>query len=109
MKFLLVIGIMSILTGWNVMIYADELRDPTRPEIINNNSGPVTQLELNAIIISSDRQVAIINGIVVKVGDTIGNAKVISIAPNTVQLEAPAGKIMLFMVDKGLKKPASGS
>ncbi len=106
MKFFWWALIISLISG---NVYAEVFRDPTRPEFFTNNKVQLGQLELNAIIISNTRQVAVINGTVVKVGDDIGNAKVVSIAPNTVQLDGPDGKITLFLVDKSLKQPTNGS
>ncbi len=103
MKLLLWSIILSLAT---TQVFAEALRDPTRPEFLNNKNNVVTgPLELNAIILSPNRQVAVINGTVVKVGDEIGDAKVISIAPNTVQLDGVGGKITLFLLDKSLKQP----
>ena len=81
-----------------------ELRDPTRPsDYIANNSytGP---LVLSSIIISPDRRIAVINGVIVKVGEGYAGKKVISIDPNSVQLEGVDGRIMLYLVDSSVKE-----
>jgi len=94
----------------STQLIAEELRDPTRPEIIAATTGNTAQdqLILSAIIISPDRHVAVINGTVLKVGDNIGNATIVLIAPNKVQLQGPSDKITLFLLDQSLKQPVSG-
>lgn len=83
--------------------HAALLRDPTRPTgyIGDENANP---WQLNAIILSSDRRIAIIGENVVKVGDEIAGQKIISIRSNSVTLEGPEGKMELNLVDKTTKQ-----
>ena len=82
-----------------------ELRDPTRPMILPGEQVTATgKPELSAIIISKDRRIAVISGSVVRVGDIIGNAKVVSIESNTVQLDAPSGRITLNLMDSTVRQ-----
>lgn len=88
--------------------YAD-LHDPTRPaEYIENKSGPVdiSKLELSLTLVSSDRNVVVINGIPLKVGDTISGQRVDMIELNSVRLTGSSGSITLFLLDKSVKQPA---
>ena len=97
-----------IISVISTQVFAEELRDPTRPDNFTANSSIQGPLELNAIIVSADRQVAVINGVVVKVGDDVGGARVLSISPNKVQLQGASDKITLFLLDQSLKQPVSG-
>jgi hypothetical protein len=58
------------------------LRDPTRPLSLNGDSG-----DLNEIIISPQRKVAVIGGHEFRVGDEYGGITVLAIEPNTVKIE----------------------
>ncbi len=65
-------------------------RDPTEPAIIEVGGGetatPIAIYEAQSIIIGQTRRLALINNIFVKVGGTIGRAKVIAIDRNAVIL-----------------------
>lgn len=78
--------------------------DPTRPPTYTETQGeeehPIAVFELDAILISKDKSVAVINGQTVKQGDEIEGAKVISIQPNVVQLDTSGGKITLILLNK---------
>jgi MSHA biogenesis protein MshK len=86
-----------------------ELRDPTRPEGFVDKSTEVRtdSLELNAIFISSQRKVAVINGQVVKVGDEVSGVKVISIDENSVELEGADNRMTLYLVSTPVKTPVN--
>lgn len=85
-----------------------ELRDPTRPpDNIANNSILVTTLQLDAIIISKDRKIAIINGQSLKIGEKINGNQLTNIDPNSVQLENTSGKITLFLLDDSFNMEAN--
>ena len=76
------------------MVFA-ELRDPTRPQDTTEIS--VGALEVNSILISSERRVAVINEKVLKEGDEIAGFKVIRIEQNAVHLDGPNGKLTLLL------------
>lgn len=82
------------------------LRDPTRPENFQGSStmGQIQTGELQAIIISKDRKVAIYNGQILKLGSQFAGFKVVAIKPNTVHLEGPDGKMTLFLFNQSIKK-----
>lgn len=68
---------------------ADELfRDPMRPYTARTayQSGP-TRLKVNAIIVSDERRLAIVNGRRVGLGDTIGGATVTAISKQELTLD----------------------
>lgn len=77
------------------------LRDPTRPLVTNiKQSTDKTQpLTLQSIVFSPIRQIAIINYQTVKVGDTVENAKVLTIRKNLVILLTHEGKLTLYLFD----------
>lgn len=61
-------------------VLAEDLRDPTRPfsaEVVQ--PGYIPQFVVNAVFVSADRKVAIVNGIRVGVGDSVSGATVIDI------------------------------
>lgn len=86
-----------------------ELRDPTRPaQYVENQASAVdiSKLQLTLTLVSSERNVVVINGIPLKLGDTIGGERVDAIELNSVRLSGPSGNITLFLLDKSVKKPA---
>jgi len=86
---------------WFSNTYA-ELRDPTRPaSYIDETSNT---WELNAIIISPKRRVAVIDGKSVQIDDEINGEKVVAIESSSVILDGSEGKMTLFLLDKPVKK-----
>jgi len=84
------------------LIASQELsRDPTRPLVTNiKPSTDKTQpLTLQSIVFSPTRQIAIINYQTVKIGDTVENAKVLTIRKNLVILLTQEGKVTLYLFD----------
>ena len=73
-----------------------QMRDPTKPEasMSSVNNG----YTLTAIMISSDKKIAIINGQVTHIGDDVDGSKVINIGVNTVELDGPNGKMTLTLM-----------
>jgi MSHA biogenesis protein MshK len=83
-----------------------ELRDPTRPaDYVDTGVESVSALELNAVMISPNRKIAIINGQIVKIGDEVSGSKVTSIEQNYVELEGADTKMTLFLLTTPVKKP----
>lgn len=80
-----------------------QFRDPTRPADYVGEEG-ANPWELNAVFISSERRVAVINGISVTVGDMINGEKVMSINPDSVTVGNGNDIITLYLVDKNVKK-----
>lgn len=102
----LCLGIFFILCSqWSVAA----LRDPTRPEgyVENSINLNVHSLELNEVIISSDRRIAVISGHIVKVGDDLAGMRVIAIDANSVQIQAPDSVITLFLLSTPVKSKPS--
>lgn len=94
---------------------AQALADPTRPPNMPDAavadsgagaSGPV----LKSILLSSNRRLAVIDGRSVRVGDRVGNARVIAIDADSVKLRGSEGLTLLKLlpeVSKGGAKPAA--
>jgi MSHA biogenesis protein MshK len=71
---------------------AQTLADPTRPPAAANESSsdPSQQAgasRLQSILISSRRRVAVIDGRAVRIGERVGDALVVAIAPSEVTLQ----------------------
>ena len=81
------------------------LMDPTRPLIFQENAAqPLQTSDLQAILISENRRIAIFNGQTLHLGSELGGFKVVDIEPNTVHLEGPDGKMTLFLFNQTIKK-----
>ena len=67
----------------------DRLRDPTRPYTAGpgNTAAPAPRFRVNAIIVSDDRRIAIVNGRRVGVGDHVNGATVREITKTELQIE----------------------
>ena len=75
-----------------------ELPDPTRPYVYQSpRVAAAPRLQLNAIIVSDERKLAIIDGKRLRVGDDIGGATLVSISKNEVELERGGQKLVLSM------------
>lgn len=88
---------------------AQELRDPTRPpDIVTLPVGsigvvPSTGLQLQSVRISAHRASAIISGQQVRIGDQVGNNRVIAISENDVTLRGPNG-VQTLKLFSGISK-----
>jgi hypothetical protein len=72
------VSLLSLLLASAVL--ADELRDPTRPYSVEAvQPGNTPTFVVNAIFVSQERKIAIVNGIRVGVGDTVSGATVTDI------------------------------
>ena len=70
------------------IVSAEELRDPTRPHTykVERSVEGVPSFAVNAIFVSSDRKLAIVNGERVRIGDSVGGATVVDIRKEQVTL-----------------------
>lgn len=65
---------------------ADRLIDPTRPASRGPVAGEITDtLRVEAILRSSDRHLAIVNGKVVRAGDRVGTAQITEVLPDGIR------------------------
>jgi MSHA biogenesis protein MshK len=75
---------------------AEEFRDPTRPHTYNRveqTVDGVPSFSVNAIFVSDERRLAIINGERVRVGDSVSGATVVSIQKEQVTLSVSGKQI----------------
>jgi len=88
----------------NLMSFCMAQRDPTRPEIgtfTGREGGP---LRLDAVIVSSDHRVAIINDRIVKIGDEIDGNRILSIESNKVKTERGNTITVLYLLNQTVKR-----
>ncbi len=74
----------------------DVLRDPTRPVTaveVTTPARPAARYVVSAIFVGPDRRVAVVNGRTVGLGDRVGGARVVDIAPDRLIL-AVGGKTL---------------
>jgi hypothetical protein len=84
----------------NLCLGAEFMRDPTRPYTARELSATTApRFVVNAIIISPERRVAIVNGRRVSVGDSVGNATVIAIEKEEMVLELDGKRITTGLHD----------
>lgn len=91
------------------MAYAESStgRDPTRPsnytEVDGDNISQTESYNLQSIMINETRRVALINGRYVKVGDEVGNAKVVAIEKNKVVLSVSGQTKIIKLFDSNIR------
>ncbi len=84
---------------------AEILRDPTRPYSAPQHVKQARpNFKVNAIIVSSKRQIAIINGKRVGVGEQINGATVVSIAKRELVLDVGGREITLQLNNGGTRQ-----
>jgi MSHA biogenesis protein MshK len=88
-----------------------ELADPTRPPGFGGEAAairPSAPLIVTSILVSSGRKIAVIDGRSVKVGDSIGGARILEIAPDTVVVRTRTGTAELRLALPSVKRPTPG-
>ncbi len=101
----------ALLAGLQV-VHADELRDPTRPAFLDAVAAGVApgdaktapSLILTAIRLSPSRRSAMINDRTVKVGERIGDARVVAIDRDGVRLQRGTEQFMLHLLPIKVKQ-----
>jgi hypothetical protein len=90
-------------------MHAWALQDPTRPTDPalyfggrSNAAAPVWDLQ--SILSSSDRRIAVINGTRVREGDRVGTARVVSILPTHVVLKTGGRTVKLQLWPEAIRK-----
>lgn len=101
-----------ILLGWAAASIAQPLADPTRPPtaVDDGRTGEPApeQLQLQSVLISSGRRLAIINGDTVPLGGRLGDATVVRITETEVALKRDDGMEVLKLTP-GIEKRYSSS
>lgn len=91
-----------------------DLPDPTRPEVAPaaaaEPEGRASRFALRAVLIGSQRRVAVINGSAVDVGDSVDGARVLAIEAGRVRIGTAEGERWLELVnavraEPGKRKP----
>ena len=80
--------------------------DPTRPAGVVLEENRATILTLDSLLIGEQRQIAVINGRALRVGERIGNAEVIAIGPAGVQLQRQGKRVTLTPQRQTIKRKA---
>lgn len=94
----------TLLLVFLSMDVAYALTDPTRPANFNvKGVDAKTAYVLSGIINRKNRKLAIINGNLVKLGEVILDARVIAINDDSVHLDSPNGKLILFLNGQSVK------
>ncbi len=110
---------MKLLTGLIVLlllgpvVHAASERDPMRPPAGTEElSAQVTQEQprwiLQSVLISGQRNIAVINQRTVSVGDYINGARVVAIHPGFVRLSKTNEVFVIRLPSLSVKRPASG-
>lgn len=79
------------------------LVDPTRPPTLHEAgevAEPAAAARLTAVLVSPERRIATLDGRVVRVGDRVGDARVVAISLTGVRLIGPEGSVDLPLVPR---------
>lgn len=103
------IVVRAFIFGWLFMVQANAaLRDPTKPINEFDTSTPVKTVEasynLQSILVSPMRILAMINGQIVGTGSTVQGARVLAIGKNHVVLLYAGQKRVIYLFGKRLWK-----
>lgn len=101
-----IVSVLLLLMS-SVVISVEQI-DPTRPlgQVVGDQPRS-TALQLNSILISSGRKIAIINGKEVEVSDSVGGARVSEIHSDRVVVYRQSEKIVLKLYRKKLREKAT--
>ena len=102
------IGLLGLLLGYSSALAAT-LDDPTRPPgyrlvLPHGKQAKASSWYVNAIRISANQRMAIINGRRVKVGDTVNGAVVVEILPTKVRLRHNKKDVSIKLIAGNIKK-----
>jgi hypothetical protein len=99
---------------WSPHCIAEQLPDPTMPDgyIADPVIGEAEALKdsefrLTEIVLSSERQIAVINGQRVTTGDEFAGGRVVSIQAGKVTIEIEDKRVEIPLVPLQVKKPAA--
>lgn len=83
----------------------EALRDPTRPYAVSVRvPAAAPSFEVNAIIVSADRRIAIVNGQRVATGGSVNGATVITIEKDHLILEKDGKRITIALNDRASRQ-----
>ncbi len=109
------IAVCAVLAGWlvaGVPAGAERLPDPMRPPQTGSGMAPASVGEpqdwkLHMIRISPHQRLAVINGRIVKPGDEVSGARVLSVGANSVQLRKGAKRFSVALSRASEKRPTA--
>lgn len=104
--------LLAVFAGVAQCASAQALVDPTRPpNVVPGGEGAESEprTELQSVLISRSRRVAIINGEMVALGGKVGDAKVTKISETEVELTYPDRKEVLKLLGGIARKPVRTS
>ncbi|HET7649335.1 MAG TPA: hypothetical protein VFL15_01370 [Gammaproteobacteria bacterium] len=103
------VTLLAILLAASTLAHAgDNLPDPMRPDTLSavSGRGAVPGWDLNSILISAGRRLAVINGRTVAPGDTVNGARVLEISAGEVKLSVRGKTLMLHLIPESVKHVA---
>jgi MSHA biogenesis protein MshK len=106
--------VLSLLSAPVVRAQEPALADPTRPpdafdavplepDVEPGDAAPL----VTSILVSPERQIAVIDGQRVEPGDSFEGARVVAITPRGVRLDGPDGDIVLGLALSSVKAPSA--
>ena len=101
----LIVALVLAISAFGPALANELLRDPTRPYTeaqLKAIASP--RYVVNAIIVSPDRRVAIVNGQRVGIGGSVGNATVVSIEKDRLVLDANGERITARLHNGAMRK-----
>jgi hypothetical protein len=109
-RLICVLGTGLLLFAGASAFAAEELFDPTRPPLYMEqpvfDSADPDGLVLSAILISEERQIAVINGQPVRKGDRVAGSRVVAIRPWGVTLDGVDGQPLELRLSRRTVKSA---
>jgi hypothetical protein len=98
------LSVFLLLSVANLSFADDLLRDPTQPtDVVNENTVQVSEYTLNAVFISENSRMAVINDKIQHAGDMIDQYQLTTINEKSVELTGKAGTKVLRLVEEKIK------
>ncbi len=102
-------ALLALLLAGETAASAAPLGDPMRPYYLGTSrtvTEAKTAWQVQSILISPERRIAVVNGKSLAVGDSIGNATVTAIEPYVVTIEHQGKQTQLLLTPKSVKTQA---
>ncbi len=105
--------IFAIIMALSLSIQAQTVNDPMRPpgqySSLSQSNGQTVKpaFDLQSTIVSPTKRLAVIDGQRLRIGDVVGQAKIVSITPGIVRLRGSNGDTVLRLNTLSIKKPTS--
>jgi len=110
---ILFVGLPSVVAAQSSS-FVDSMRPPhvsatASGKVKNGGNKAVKPLQLQAVLVSEERSVAVINGQLLQLGEWIGGYKVTRISAEAVILQGKSGQRTLKRTGRGVKKTVTKS